>query len=59
MVEDEPDILEVLCYNLKREGYRVSESLDGLEGLALIEHKVPNLVLLDLMLPGIDGLEIC
>jgi phosphate regulon transcriptional regulator PhoB len=59
VVEDEPDILEVLCYNLKREGYQVFESLDGREGLALIEQKLPDIVMLDLMLPGIDGLEIC
>mgnify|MGYP000076620823 CR=1 FL=1 len=59
VVEDEPDILEVLCYNLKREGYQVFESLDGHEGLSLIEQKVPDIVLLDLMLPGLDGLEIC
>jgi two-component system phosphate regulon response regulator PhoB len=59
VVEDEPDILEVLCYNLKREGYQVYESLDGLEGLNLIEQKIPDIVILDLMLPGIDGLEIC
>jgi len=59
VVEDEPDILEVLCYNLKREGYQVFESLDGREGLSLIEQKVPDIVILDLMLPGIDGLEIC
>jgi len=59
VVEDEPDILEVLCYNLKREGYQVFDSLDGREGLALIELKIPDIVILDLMLPGLDGLEIC
>jgi DNA-binding response OmpR family regulator len=59
VIEDEPDILEVLCYNLKREGYQVFESLDGREGLTLIEQKLPDIVILDLMLPGIDGLEIC
>lgn len=59
VIEDEPDILEVLCYNLEREGFKVFESLNGAEGLALIEQKVPDLVLLDLMLPGMDGLEIC
>jgi len=59
VVEDEPDILEVLCYNLKREGYQVTGSLDGRDGLALIQQLVPDLVLLDLMLPGLDGLEIC
>jgi len=59
VVEDEPDILEVLSYNLTREGFKVSASLDGAEGLALIEKKLPDLVLLDLMLPSLDGLEIC
>ena len=52
VVEDEPDILEVLCYNLKREGYQVYESLDGREGLALIEEKLPDIVILDLMFPA-------
>ena len=59
IVEDEPDILEVLSYNLKREGYDVSATLDGIQGLELIEKVEPDLVLLDLMLPGMDGLEIC
>lgn len=59
VVEDEPDILEVLCYNLEREGLKVFKSLDGAEGLALIKQKIPDLVLLDLMLPSMDGLEIC
>lgn len=59
VVEDEPDILEVLCYNLQREGLKVFKSLDGAEGLALIKQKIPDLVLLDLMLPSMDGLEIC
>jgi DNA-binding response OmpR family regulator len=59
VVEDEPDILEVLSYNLKREGYDVTTALDGAIGLGLIEKIEPDLVLLDLMLPGMDGLEIC
>jgi two-component system phosphate regulon response regulator PhoB len=59
VVEDEPDILEVLSYNLVREGFDVSTSLDGAQGLELICKKVPDLVLLDLMLPGMDGLDIC
>ncbi len=59
VVEDEPDILEVLSYNLKREGFDVSASLDGAEGLAMIQQVLPDLVLLDLMLPGLDGLDIC
>ncbi|HIG41996.1 MAG: response regulator transcription factor [bacterium] len=59
VVEDEPDILEVLSYNLKREGFAVQTAQDGVAGLELIQRVKPDLVLLDLMLPGIDGLEIC
>ncbi|MBV1905086.1 MAG: response regulator transcription factor [Pseudomonadales bacterium] len=59
VVEDEPDIQEVLSYNLKREGFAVETALDGAEGLSLIQRIVPDLVLLDLMLPGMDGLDIC
>lgn len=59
VVEDERDILEVLSYNLKREGFAVTSCLDGVEGLEVIQKHVPDLVLLDLMLPGMDGLDIC
>lgn len=59
VIEDEPDILEVLTYNLKREGYEVFSASDGVRGLALIKREIPDLVLLDLMLPGMDGVEIC
>ena len=59
IVEDEPDILEVLSYDLKREGFDVSHALDGIKGLSLVEKVEPDLVILDLMLPGLDGLEIC
>ncbi len=59
IIEDEPDILEVLSYNLKREGYGVFTALSGHAGLALIEKEKPELVLLDLMLPGMDGIELC
>jgi len=59
IIEDEPDILEVLSYNLKREGYVVLTTLDGDAGLSLVQKEKPDLVLLDLMLPGRDGIEIC
>jgi DNA-binding response OmpR family regulator len=59
VVEDEPDILEVIAHNLKREGFRVAECRDGGEAAGLVRAESPNLVLLDLMLPGMDGLEIC
>ncbi|MDR2214140.1 MAG: response regulator [Pseudomonadales bacterium] len=59
IVEDEPDILEVLSYNLKREGYKVQSASDGVNALALVRRELPDLVLLDLMLPGMDGIELC
>jgi two-component system alkaline phosphatase synthesis response regulator PhoP len=59
VIEDEADILEVLQYNLKREGYMVIASRDGEEGLDSVRRENPDLVLLDLMLPGLDGLEVC
>ncbi len=59
IVEDENDIREVLTYNLEREGFRVWGAADGVLGLKLIQDKVPDLILLDLMLPGLDGLQIC
>lgn len=59
VIEDEVDILEVINYNLSKEGFNVCSALDGEEGLALVKKEVPDLVLLDLMLPGLDGIEIC
>lgn len=59
IVEDEPDILEILSYNLKREGFDVIGADNGTQGLALIKQHLPDIALLDLMLPGMDGLEIC
>ena len=59
VVEDEADILEVIEYNLLKENFEVNSALNGEEGLALIQKVMPELVLLDLMIPGIDGLEIC
>jgi two-component system phosphate regulon response regulator PhoB len=59
VVEDEPDILEVFDYNLTREGFRVVTARDGADGLKKIRQELPDLVVLDLMLPGMDGLEVC
>jgi DNA-binding response OmpR family regulator len=58
-VEDDEDILELLKYNLAKEGYRVTAVTSGEEGLQLARSTTPDLVLLDLMLPGVDGLEVC
>ena len=59
VVEDEQAIQDVIAYNLRREGYEVLLAGHGKKGLALIQSKRPALVILDLMLPGIDGLSIC
>jgi DNA-binding response OmpR family regulator len=59
VIEDEADILEVIEYNLTREGYRILTSRDGEDGLALAKREAPDLVLLDLMLPSLDGIEVC
>lgn len=59
VIEDEIDILEVLEYNLGQEGYTVLKSLNGESGLMLARERSPDLVLLDLMLPGVTGLEVC
>lgn len=59
IVEDEPDINEALTYSLTHEGYRVWNESDGRRALDLIREKAPDVVLLDLMLPGLDGMEVC
>jgi len=59
IVEDEEDILELLRYHLAREGYSVSTAANGEQALKIISQKMPALVLLDLMLPGLNGLELC
>jgi len=59
VIEDEADIRELVEYNLKREGYQVISARSGLDGLKLAEQKMPTLVLLDLMLPDVDGLTVC
>ncbi len=59
IIEDDPDIVELVQYNLEREGFRVVTANDGESGLREATTRKPNLVLLDLMLPGIDGLEVC
>ena len=59
VIEDEADIVEVVSYNLKREGYQVYSVDRGDEGLNLVRNQSPNLVILDLMLPGLDGLSVC
>lgn len=58
IVEDDPDVAEILRHNLSQEGFEVAVFTNGDEGLAAIEERPPDLVLLDLMLPGRSGLEV-
>lgn len=59
VIEDEPDLLEVIQYNLEREGHKVVVCRNGEQGLSRIRTDNPDLVILDLMLPGMDGVEVC
>jgi two-component system phosphate regulon response regulator PhoB len=59
IIEDERALTDVLAYNLQREGYEVLSAHDGKEGLRKAQMQAPDLVVLDLMLPGMDGLEVC
>lgn len=59
IVEDDKDILKMVEYNLKKEGYRTAYARDGEDAVEMAHSERPDLVLLDLMLPGIDGLEVC
>ena len=58
-VDDEQDIIELLSYNLSREGFEVTTAMDGEEALKKIRAKSFDLVILDLMMPGIQGMELC
>jgi two-component system phosphate regulon response regulator PhoB len=59
VIEDEEDVQELICYNLKKNGYRTESAATGPLGLTKAASTVPELILLDLMLPGVDGLEVC
>ena len=59
LVEDDPDAVEIAQLYLRREGYRVVSAADGLQGLRLSRETKPDLIILDLMLPELDGMEVC
>lgn len=59
VVEDEEDVQELICYNLRKNGYVADVAATGALGLAKAAVMIPDLILLDLMLPGVDGLEVC
>jgi len=59
IVEDETDIMKLIDWHLRAEGYSTYTAADGNKGLDMAEEKAPDLILLDLILPGMDGLEVC
>lgn len=59
IIDDERDIVEAIEYNLKKEGFTVSHAYDGRAGIASAKDKLPSLIILDLMLPLVSGLEVC
>jgi len=59
IVDDEPDILELIEYNLKKEGYQVFSASNGLDGVAMAKKVHPDLIILDIMMPKMDGIEAC
>lgn len=59
LVDDELDILEFLSYNLEKEGYKVYTAKNGVEAIKIAEKKVPHLIILDVMMPEMDGIEAC
>jgi len=59
VIDDEPSIGRVVQFKLQQEGFKVRVATDGLEGLVYIKEEKPDLILLDLMMPGMDGFEVC
>jgi len=59
LVDDETDVLEFLSYNLKREGFQVSQATNGREAISIAKAENPHLIVLDVMMPGMDGIETC
>jgi two-component system alkaline phosphatase synthesis response regulator PhoP len=59
LVDDEPDILEFLGYNLRKEGYMVFSATNGKDAIALARKETPDLIILDVMMPEMDGIETC
>ncbi len=59
IVDDEPDILEFMQYNLEKEGFEVFLASSGKQALEVAKHELPDLIILDVMMPGMDGIETC
>ncbi len=59
LIDDEPDVLEIVGYNLRNEGYKVSTAKNGLKGVEMTKKIAPHLILMDVMMPEMDGIEAC
>ena len=59
LVDDEPDIIEIIRFNLSQEGYQILSARDGLEALKVAEKHMPHLIIMDVMMPNMDGIEAC
>ena len=59
IIDDEPDVRDIIGYNLSKEGYDVDTADDGLTGLRKVSEFKPDLIILDMMMPGMDGVEVC
>ena len=59
LVDDEPDILEIVGYNLKNEGFKVFTAKNGIEAVEIAKKVIPHLIILDIMMPEMDGIEAC
>ncbi len=59
VVDDEKDLLDLIEYNLKKEGYEVLKADNGLDGISLAKQRVPDLIILDVMMPHMSGIEVC
>ncbi len=59
LVDDEPDILEIVGYNLAQEGYQIITAINGKEAIAKAKKELPDLIIMDVMMPEMDGMEAC
>ena len=59
LVDDEPDIVEIIRFNLEQNGYQISTASDGLEAIKVAEKEIPHLIIMDVMMPNLDGIEAC
>ena len=59
LVDDEPDIIEILSYSLENAGYTIFKAFNGLEAIKIAKQEIPDLIILDLMMPKMNGIEAC